>query len=123
VLTGLIAGAGTTVSVLQQTPLNSSLASRIKAVVFIGNNLHSPNLTCNVVGRAVGIDGNVGLMADWGNSGRLLDICYYSADLGVDTDCFNSGSSIPSLSHLLYQFSSGTQKLGLEFLLSKLSGQ
>jgi hypothetical protein len=124
-LLGYSQGATVTLEALQNltgTPAEEA----IKAVIFIGNPYQVKNQisTIDQIGGTTtrGNDGallsenpSLGLSQHWEDSGKVRNICYQ-----YDLVCNGLGSNNSWTNHLRYGNTSSVQKLGSDFLISKL---
>lgn len=123
-LLGYSQGATVTLEAFQN--LTGSAADVIKAVVLIGNPYQVKNqavtvdqfgggLTRSNDGILLPLAGTLNLSPKLPENGKALNICYIG-----DPVCNGIAYTITSPAHLAYGASPGVQKLGSDFLISKL---
>lgn len=125
-LLGYSQGATVTNQVLEHYETDSAIGRAVAAVLEIGSPYRLPNRRGNVdeeggptTANATGALAYLGITIPetWYETGKVLDVCYTD-------DLVCNGISVTDLfspSHIFYQFSESVQRLGFEFLSSKLS--
>ncbi|KAH8692007.1 cutinase [Talaromyces proteolyticus] len=124
-LLGYSQGATVTLEALQNLTGTPAEAA-IKAVVFIGNPYQVRNQITTIDqnggattrgnnGALLSENPSLGLSQHWEDSGKVRNICYEG-----DLVCNGIASNTSMANHLLYGSSSSVQKLGADFLISKL---